>query len=50
MKIILSLLLSLALAATAAAQTQPEKVVYHIDNTATQATKGSHCRQSAGQT
>jgi intracellular sulfur oxidation DsrE/DsrF family protein len=40
MKIILSLLLSLALAATAAAQTQPEKVVYHIDNTATQATKG----------
>ena len=40
MKIILSMLLSLALAATASAQTQPEKVVYHIDNTATQATKG----------
>ena len=40
MKLIATLIMGWALALSAAAQAQADKVVYHIDNAATQATKG----------
>jgi intracellular sulfur oxidation DsrE/DsrF family protein len=40
MKFLLPVLMSALLALNASAQSQPDKVVYHIDNAGTQATKG----------